>query len=311
MRLDRSHRQGMALARRGAALLYARGARRVWVFGSLAQGRTQDRFSDIDLAADGLSAWRRDTVVAELVHELRSPVDLILADAVRPDLRASVLRDAVLLDRADEAPSMAEVLAPARTLYQHRLLDALAALRESGAASVVDLGCGQAWLVELLASSGGFERVGGLDLSDDALRTASERMRVALTATQRARVTLAHALLTHRQPALLGYDAAVAMELIEHLEPPQRAAFEHVLFGYASPATVVVTTPNREYNARWRTRCSNGLRSEDHRFEWTRREFASWAESLAHRYGYGCTIRPVGPVDAKLGSPTQMAIFQR
>ena len=52
-----------------------------------------------------------------------------------------------------------------------------------------------------------------------------------------------------RHPLYRGHDAAVAVEVIEHLDPGPRAAFERVLFGYAEARTVVVTTPNREYNA--------------------------------------------------------------
>ncbi|MBS1998396.1 MAG: 3' terminal RNA ribose 2'-O-methyltransferase Hen1, partial [Cyanobacteria bacterium SZAS LIN-2] len=53
------------------------------------------------------------------------------------------------------------------------------------------------------------------------------------------------------------------------------------------------------------------LRHNDHRFEWTRAEFRSWAEAVAARYGYSVEFRPVGEEDEVLGPPTQMGVFSR
>ena len=98
---------------------------------------------------------------------------------------------------------------------------------------------------------------------------------------------------------------------MEHLDPGRLAAFARVLFEYAKPGTVVVTTPNREYNAKYPNVGEAGLRHADHRFEWTRDEFAAWAERLASAYGYSVAFEPVGEADADLGPPTQMGIFRR
>ena len=83
------------------------------------------------------------------------------------------------------------------------------------------------------------------------------------------------------------------------------------MFGSARPGTVVVTTPNADYNVMWESLPAGEFRHPDHRFEWTRAEFASWAESVAGRYGYSVRFLPVGPEDADVGSPTQMAVFSR
>ena len=107
------------------------------------------------------------------------------------------------------------------------------------------------------------------------------------------------------------FDAAAVIEVIEHLDAPRLAAFERVVFDFARPATVVITTPNADYNPLFPTLPAGQMRHRDHRFEWTRAEFARWAEGIASRFGYSVRIQPVGPEDAALGAPTQMGIFSR
>ena len=106
-----------------------------------------------------------------------------------------------------------------------------------------------------------------------------------------------------------GYDAAAVVEVIEHLDAPRLAAFERVLFQFARPRTVVLTTPNVEYNVRWQSLPAGRFRHRDHRFEWTRAEFRSWAAGIEERFGYGARFLPVGPEDSEVGPPTQMAVF--
>ena len=53
-----------------------------------------------------------------------------------------------------------------------------------------------------------------------------------------------------------------------------------------------MTTPNAEYNVRFETLPAGKLRHRDHRFEWTRAEFAAWADGVAERHGY--SVRSVG-----------------
>ena len=53
------------------------------------------------------------------------------------------------------------------------------------------------------------------------------------------------------------------------------------------------------------------LRHRDHRFEWTRAEFQTWAERVATAHGYQVTVAPVGPADPEVGAPSQLAVFTR
>jgi hypothetical protein len=73
--------------------------------------------------------------------------------------------------------------------------------------------------------------------------------------------------LMYRDEHPAGFEAAVVVEVIEHLDPPRLAAFERVLFEFARPRTVVLTTPNREYNVKWETLPARKFRHCDHRFE--------------------------------------------
>ena len=114
----------------------------------------------------------------------------------------------------------------------------------------------------------------------------------------------------YRDKRLAGFDAASVVEVIEHLDPPRLSAFERVVFEFARPRTVVVTTPNKEYNVVWESLPAGKFRHSDHRFEWTRHEFQTWAEAIAVRYDYKVRFQPIGPLDEAVGSPTQMAVFE-
>jgi 3' terminal RNA ribose 2'-O-methyltransferase Hen1 len=132
-----------------------------------------------------------------------------------------------------------------------------------------------------------------------------------MTPRQRERVELSQGALTYRDRRLEGFDVACAVEVVEHLDPPRLAAFERVVFHHARPGCVVVTTPNVEYNALFASLPAGELRHRDHRFEWTRAEFAAWAEAVGSRHGYAVSLAPIGPEDAAVGPPTQMAVFRR
>ncbi len=152
----------------------------------------------------------------------------------------------------------------------------------------------------------------GLDVSYRALEIAQSRLNLDhLPARQKERITLLHGALTYRDKRLEGYDAAAVVEVIEHLDLARLAAFERVLFEFARPAAVVITTPNVEYNIKFTDLPAGKFRHKDHRFEWTRAEFQSWANKIAERFGYTVRFLPVGPEDALVGAPSQMGIFSR
>ena len=198
------------------------------------------------------------------------------------------------------------------SLNEQRLGAVLAALRQSQVRRVLDLGCGEGKLLQVLIADPQFEEVVGLDASHRALERASERLHLdRLPERRRDKVKLLHGALTYRDARLAGYDAAAVVEVVEHLDPDRLAAFERALFEHARPRTVVLSTPNAEYNVRFESLPAGRLRHRDHRFEWTRAELRAWAEGVARRFGYSVRFIPIGPDDPEVGPPTQMALFDR
>jgi 3' terminal RNA ribose 2'-O-methyltransferase Hen1 len=216
-------------------------------------------------------------------------------------------------DEAVEPDSEEEVAQPEEvrvTLNTQRHAAVLQVLRAAGVDSVIDLGCGPGQFLRLLADEPTFSRVAGSDVSTRALAQAARRLRLErMGDRQRDRLTLFQGALTYEDPGFAGYDAAVLMEVIEHVDPPRLPALEHVVFGAARPGLVVVTTPNVEYNVLYDG--LSGTRHSDHRFEWTRAEFAAWADRVADSYGYAATVDGIGDLDPTHGRPTQLGVFVR
>jgi 3' terminal RNA ribose 2'-O-methyltransferase Hen1 len=132
-----------------------------------------------------------------------------------------------------------------------------------------------------------------------------------LPTSQRNRLNLIQGSLMYRDRRLVGYDGAAVVEVVEHLDPPRLAAFERVLFEVARPTTIVLTTPNRDYNVRYPTLTADKLRHADHRFEWTRSEFRTWVGTIDERFGYGSRIEAIGPDDPEVGAPSQLVCFTK
>ncbi len=238
--------------------------------------------------------------------------------------RRSLARDAISRLTVEELPEVEETAEAEEEevegaaiqrpghLHEQRLQAVLAALKECRARRVLDLGCGEGKLLKLLAQDKTFERIVGMDVSYRSLEMAQKRLHLdRLPPMQRERITLLHSSLTYRDRRLEGYDAAAVVEVIEHLDKPRLSAFERVLFEFARPATVIITTPNAEYNVKFEALHAGTFRHQDHRFEWTRAEFAAWAFQVAERFGYSVRFLPLGPEDDTVGSLSQMGIFSR
>ena len=188
----------------------------------------------------------------------------------------------------------------------------LAILRQSGARRVGDLGCGAGALTGDLLADSHIEHVTAVDVSARALQLAARHLKLdQMPDNKRQRLTIFQSSLTYRDDRLAGLDAAVLMEVIEHLDPDRIPALERVIFREAAPVTVVVTTPNAEYNPHFETLPAGAMRHRDHRFEWTRAEFRAWAEHVAQNHGYQVRFLPVGPEHPDAGPPTQLAVFDR
>jgi 3' terminal RNA ribose 2'-O-methyltransferase Hen1 len=198
------------------------------------------------------------------------------------------------------------------SLNEQRLNQVLGVLKTRGISRVLDLGCGEGRLLRLLLREKQFTQIVGLDVSHRALENAKRRLHLdRLSEKSRERIQLLHASLTYKDARLEGFDAAAVVEVIEHLDLARLAAFERVLFEHARPSTIVLTTPNAEYNVKFDSLPEGALRHKDHRFEWTRREFQDWANGVAERFGYAVRFLPVGTEDEIVGAPSQMGVFTR
>ncbi|MDJ0719328.1 MAG: 3' terminal RNA ribose 2'-O-methyltransferase Hen1, partial [Prochloraceae cyanobacterium] len=155
-----------------------------------------------------------------------------------------------------------------------------------------------------------FTEIVGVDVSYRCLERAKDKLHWdRLPPMQQKRLQLLQGSLMYRDRRLEGYDAATLIEVIEHLDPPRLAAMQRVLFEFTRPQTIIITTPNREYNVKFESLSAGQFRHKDHRFEWTRQEFQDWANEVGKEYAYTVQFYSIGTVDPILGSPTQMGLF--
>ncbi|WP_456820606.1 3' terminal RNA ribose 2'-O-methyltransferase Hen1 [Cellulomonas sp. URHB0016] len=277
----------------------------------------------------------RDEIARRYLAHRRSLARSALARLAEvDDVEPEVLDDAVpevqpgtVLDRSpevaggpepapdgDAAPPgpVEEVAAAAGPLAAQRLDAVVAALHASGARSVVDLGCGEGVLLSALLADARFERLLGVDVSHRALQLAARRLHLdTLPDRLRQRVDLAQSSVTYADARVARFDAAVLMEVVEHVDLSRLGALERAVLGSAAPGTLVVTTPNAEHNVRYERLSAGDFRHADHRFEWTRAQFQEWAGAAAERYGYAVRFAPVGPEDPEVGPPTQLAVLTK
>jgi 3' terminal RNA ribose 2'-O-methyltransferase Hen1 len=219
--------------------------------------------------------------------------------------------DGLSLEEEESAEEVVQADAPPSLAVQRREA-VVGVLKELGAHRVADLGCGEGQLVGLLLKDGQFDEVVATDVSARSLTLAERRLHVdEMSDRKRERLRLFQSSVTYADARLTGLDAAVLMEVIEHVDPPRLPALAQAVFGAARPGAVVVTTPNSEHNVRYETLAAGAFRHPDHRFEWTREEFHAWAAEVCVLYGYGVTFRAVGPDDPEVGPPTQLAVFRK
>jgi predicted nucleotidyltransferase len=80
-----------------ARFLREQGAKRVWLFGSLAKGRQPTVHSDFDFAVEGLPSDRLFGSVGHLLQVLPRPVDIVEFENCSPLLRDQILEHGIIL----------------------------------------------------------------------------------------------------------------------------------------------------------------------------------------------------------------------
>jgi 3' terminal RNA ribose 2'-O-methyltransferase Hen1 len=270
---------------------------------------------------DGKHYWVGEDEVGKLLRAGEGwlavhPERQLISDRYLAHQRSYVTSALDRLAAADDVPveQLDNALAepPAEPLAVRRRRTVVDLLRAAGARRVLDLGCGPGALLRDLLADAAFTEIVGVDVSTGALAAAARRLDLDRRSDhERARITLRQSALTYTDRSLAGYDAAVLMEVIEHVDPGRLPALERAVFGTAGPATVLVTTPNAEHNVRYAGLRAGTFRHTDHRFEWDRPTFTSWAAAVADRYGYTMRWLPVGDDDPQVGPPTQLAEFTK
>jgi len=209
-------------------------------------------------------------------------------------------------------PESVEIKERKVNLHQQRLDLALEKLKESGATSVIDMGCGEGKLLRMLIKQRQFNCIAGMDISYAELGKAKQRLHWDdMAPRQKERMQLFQGSLTYRDERLSGFDAAALVEVIEHLDEDRLQAFVRVVFEFARPGIVVLSTPNVEYNALFEGMPEGTLRHDDHRFEWTRKEFEDWAAMVCSVHHYEVEFFAVGEAHDEVGAPSQMGVFRR
>lgn len=265
---------------------------------------------EVEKLLDNGGAWLQNHPLRDVITRryLRYRKRLV-SDALARLEQGTNDQDPVGEDAGEAAQAQEDALERPLRLHDQRLAAVAEALKTGGGRRVLDLGCGEGQLLRLLVADGQWSEIVGMDVSPAALRIAERRLHLDKTPSDRLR--LIQGSLLYHDDRLCGYDAAALVEVIEHVEPERLDFLTHSVFGHARPRRVVLTTPNAEYNAHWPSLPVGKFRHPDHRFEWTRAQFAEWASAVAARFGYTVTLSAVGEEDGDLGAPSQMAVFER
>ncbi|MCB0514979.1 MAG: 3' terminal RNA ribose 2'-O-methyltransferase Hen1 [Chitinophagales bacterium] len=210
----------------------------------------------------------------------------------------------------DDFLEKTEVEKRKETLHDVRIKLVAEKIAALAAENVLDLGCGEGKLIRQLLKQKQIKKIVGMDVSYGDLLKAKERLHYdQMSPKQKERIQLIQGSLTYKDKRFEGFEVATLVEVIEHLDPNRLKALERVVFEFAQPKTVILTTPNKEYNVMWEKLAADQLRHTDHRFEWTRKEFADWTQQICENYKYEVSLLPIGEEIENIGGPSQMAIF--
>lgn len=245
---------------------------------------------------------KKNTIIRRYFDMKRSYANKVIARLLEAESDTEKEEAEAQIDAAEQSKRI--------PLNTQRLEAVKKAVLQSGAASVLDIGCGEGRLTSLLLRETQIRKITAADVSVSILERAKQKLNLdRMQPYLRDKLTLIQASLLYKDKRFEGFDAACVVEVIEHIDEPRIPLFERVLFGSAKPKTVIVTTPNKEYNDNYPTLENGTLRHKDHRFEWTRSHFRTWCEHICDEFGYSIRYMDIGDVDKMCGTPTQGAIF--
>ncbi|KTF91295.1 hypothetical protein cypCar_00010454 [Cyprinus carpio] len=220
--------------------------------------------------------------------------------------------------RADLTKTLAMTTPFSPPLYMQRYQFVIDYVKTYRPKKVIDFGCAECCLLKKLKfHRNGIQLLVGVDINSVVLLKRMHTLAPLISdylqpSDGPLTIELYQGSVTEREPCTRGFDLVTCVELIEHLELVEVASFSEVVFGYMSPGAVIVSTPNAEFNPLLPG--LRGFRNYDHKFEWTRAEFQTWAHKVCRDYGYSVHFTGVGEAVGhwrEVGFCTQIAVFQR
>lgn len=252
---------------------------------------------------------RKKSLASQAIERLLDTDEIESAVEDAPAESEAAISESESIEAETAVPEVKVKCAP---LNDRRLDAVVRAVRSCGARSVADLGCGEGRLLSRLINESQITKLAGLDVSIYALERARDRLHLDRAAEyKRDKVALLQGSLTYRDKRIEGFDAICVVEVMEHMDIDRLPAFERAVFEFAAPRTVILTTPNKEYNKNYERMNAESMRHHDHRFEWTRAEFRTWAEKICQRFSYAVACSDIGEIDETAGAPTQMGVFTK
>lgn len=193
-------------------------------------------------------------------------------------------------------------------MHEQRLEAVRSVVMAGDAQSVLDLGCGDGDLFVQLATEPAIVRLVGIDICAASLERLKGRL--GKQPVKAGAIELRRASMTEGDPVLAGFDCAVLLETIEHIDPSHLSQLERAVFGQMQPRRVVITTPNAEFNPLLGVP-RHRFRHPDHRFEWSRVRFRTWGRRVAGAWGYDVRFSDIAGCHPDFGGASQMAVFQQ
>lgn len=221
-----------------------------------------------------------------------------------------------MVDNCEEVPTK-EVIEFRPPLYKQRYFFVKNLVQQHKPKKVADLGFGDATLIWMLKYHHCIEHLVGVDTyagstSQWEISNLSPSVGDYLVPRDLdLTITLYRGSAVQKDSRLVGFDLMTCIELIEHLDSEDLAKFPEVVFGYYSPRIIIISTPNSEFNPLFP---ASTFRHLDHKFEWNRIQFQTWASDVANLYNYSVEFTGVGspPAGAEhVGYCTQIGVFQK
>lgn len=175
--------------------------------------------------------------------------------------------------------------------------------------TVVDFGSGEGKLAVKLGFVSGVREVLAVEPSEVEIIKAKKRFEKAKGQEAFVEPETLWGSLFYYDERLKDKDLMILCEVIEHIDEMRLPKVFDTLLHLYSPKSLIVTTPNREYNEIYDM--AEHFRHDDHRFEWTRAEFRSWCAERNTKGIYELEFTGIGEEHPEQGAPTQMCLFRR